>query len=73
MRKFKIKSHGYTVIAPQEIISQLFTNELNIMAGKITYVINWFNFKEGIAYYDNNGERYIVSEIDHVNKTVKLV
>jgi len=73
MRKFKIKSHGYTVTATQEIISQLFANELNIMAGKITYVINWFNFKEGIAYYDNNGERYIVSEIDHVNKTVKLV
>ena len=73
MRKFKIKSHGYTVTATQEIISQLFANELNIMAGKITYVINWFNFNLGGAYYDINGERYTVKEIDHVNKTVKLV
>jgi len=73
MKNFRIKSDNYMVTAGQEIISELFENELESLNGKKTHYINWFNFHPGSVYYDNNGERYIVAEIDYENKTVKLV
>jgi len=75
MRKFRILSNGYTVTTNQELLSELFENQSELLNGRneFTFEINWFNFKEGIAYYDNNGKRFIVAEIDHENKTVKLV
>jgi len=77
---FKIKFCGYTVIACQEIISQLFENIERLdqyFAGKLSkgktyFVINWYNFNKGSIYYDNNGEPYTVKEIDHENKIVVL-
>jgi len=73
MKNFRIKSDNYMVTAGQEIISELFENELESLNSKKTHYINWFNFNTGSIYYDNNGERYTVKEIDHENKTVKLV
>jgi len=70
MRKFTIKSNNYTVTAGQELISELFENESDLMSGKLTFTINWYNFNKGSIYYDNNGESYTVKEIDHENKTV---
>jgi len=70
MRKFKILSNEYTVTAGQELLSELFENEMDKMSGKLTFTINWFNFNIDSIYYDNNGEPYTVKEIDHINKTV---
>jgi len=69
---FRFKCHGYTVIAGQEIISELYENKINIMTEKPYFVVNWFNFNQGSVYFDNNGEPYTVKEIDHINKTVKF-
>jgi len=72
MKKFTIRSNNYMVTANQELISELYENEVDRMSRKLTFIINWFNFNTGSVYYDNNGERYIIKGIDHENKTVKF-
>ncbi|HBY20341.1 MAG TPA: hypothetical protein DEG71_04930 [Clostridiales bacterium] len=72
MKKFTILSNNYTVTAGQELISELFENELDFMSSKLTFTINWYNFNQGSIYYDNNGKPYTIREIDHINKTVKF-
>jgi len=73
MQNFRIKSDNYMVTTCQELISELFENEIESLNGKKTHYINWFNFNQGSIYYDNNGEIYQIKNIDHVNKTVKLL
>ena len=70
MKKFTIKSNNYTVTAGQELISELFENELDLMSGKLTFTINWYNFNQRSIYYNNNGEPYVIKQIDHENKIV---
>jgi len=72
MKKFKMLSNNYTVTANQDIITELFENELESLNDKKTHYINWFNFNTGSIYYNNNGEPYTIKQIDHENKTVVL-
>jgi len=72
MQKFKILSNGYTVTTKQNLLSDLFENQLNILNSKNTHRVNWFNFKAGSIFFDYNGKPYSVKEIDHVNKTVNF-
>jgi len=72
MRKFKMLSNNYTVTVNQELISELYEDEIESLNSKKTHYINWYNFNQGSIYYNNNGEPYIIKEIDHVNKTVIL-
>jgi len=72
MRKFKILSNGYTVTTKQNLLTDLFENQLNILNGKNTYRINWFNFNAGSIFFDYNGNPYSVKNIDHENKTVNF-
>jgi len=73
MKLFRMLNDGYTVTTDQELISELFENEIESLNGKKRHYINWFNFNQGNIYYDNNGEIYQIKNIDHVNKTVKLL
>ena len=72
MRKFKMLSNNYTVTVNQELISELYEDEIESLNSKRKHYINWYNFNQGSIYYNNNGEPYIIKEIDHLNKTVIL-
>jgi hypothetical protein len=54
-----IKNNNYLVIADNEVIEELKQN--------YNSKINWYNFKEGDTFYNNNGEPYRIEEIKHNN------
>ena len=63
-----IKAYGYEVTGPAEIIAEIEKDSKDRNT-----VINWFNFKNGDIFWNDNGDTKYPVEIDHESKTVRLI
>lgn len=61
-----ILAYSYKVTGNEKVISEI----ERMMPDKRRY-INWYNFNSGDFYWDDNGNRYLVS-VDHNARTVIL-
>ena len=61
-----IFAYSYKVTGNEKVIS-----EIERMIPDKSCCINWYNFKCGDFYWDDNGNRYLVS-VDHNARTVVL-
>lgn len=61
-----ISAYSYKVTGNEKVIS-----EIERMIPDKSCCINWYNFKSGDFYWDDNGNRYVVS-VDHNARTVIL-
>ncbi|HEY8891052.1 MAG TPA: hypothetical protein VIM70_12435 [Clostridium sp.] len=61
---YKIINNGYEVESNYDL-----TQEFKENAEKI---INWFNFRIGSKFYDKNDNEYMVQEVSHDSKYIKL-
>lgn len=63
-----IQAYGYEVTGSEEIITEI-EEDLKDRSIKI----NWNNFENGNVLWNHNGDTKYPVEIDHINKTVKLI
>ena len=61
-----IFAYSYKVTGNDAVIS-----EIERMIPDKSFCINWYNFKCGDFYWDDNGNRYVIS-VDHNARTVIL-
>jgi len=62
--EYKIINNGYQVESNYDLTQELKENSEN--------VINWYNFSVGSKFYDKNTNKYIVQEVSHDSKYIKL-
>ena len=61
-----IFAYSYKVTGNEKVIS-----EIERMIPDKSCCINWYNFKSGDFYWDDDGNRYVIS-VDHNARTVIL-
>ena len=63
-----IQSYGYEVTGTEKIIAEI---EEDLKDRNVK--INWNNFKNGNVLWNHIGNTKYPVDIDHINKTVKLI